>query len=118
MNWVSKSPAEAATWVQGLENEKKRSYAMKQLTSRWSLLDPISTAQWLNTLPPSPAMDPAVGEFVNMISARDPEGAMGWALTIQNQESKNRALRKAYGAWEKVAPQRARNWKQANNLNF
>ena len=118
LHWVSKSPAEAATWVQGLENEQKRSYAMKQLTSRWSLLDPISTAQWLNTLPPSPAMDPAVGEFVNMISARDPEGAMGWALTIQNQESKNRALRKAYGAWEKVAPQRARNWKQANNLNF
>ena len=118
MHWVSKSPAEAATWVQGLENEQKRSYAMKQLTSRWSLLDPISTAQWLNTLPPSPAMDPAVGEFVNMISARDPEGALGWALTIQNQESKNRALRKAYGAWEKVSPQRARNWKQTNNLNF
>ena len=89
---------------------------MKQLTARWSLSDPVSTAKWLNTLPQSPSMDSAVGEFVNRISARDPEGAMGWAMTIQNPNEKTKALNRALVAWEKIDPVKARSWKQANNL--
>ena len=80
---------------------------MKQLTARWSLTDPVSTAKWLNTLPASPEMDSAVGEFVSRISARDPEGAMGWAMTIQDPAEKSKALNRALGAWEKIDPAKA-----------
>jgi hypothetical protein len=113
--WVSQDAPSASRWVSGLEDEGKRSYAMKQLTSRWSLVDPASTGQWLNSHPSSPSMDPAIGEFVNRISARDPEGAIQWAETIQDQETKRRALQKALGAWDKVDPGRANSWRQANN---
>ena len=78
--------------------------------------DPVSTAKWLNTLPPSPAMDSAVGEFGSKISARDPEGAIGWAMTIENPNEKSKALTRALGAWEKIDPAKAKSWKQANNL--
>lgn len=113
--WVSQDAPGASRWVSGLKDEGKRSYAMKQLTSRWSLVDPASTGQWLNSHPSSPSMDPAIGEFVNRISARDPEGAIQWAETIQDHETKRKALQKALGAWDKVDPGRANSWRQANN---
>ena len=116
--WVSQDAPSASQWVSGLADEGKRSYAMKQLASRWSLVDPVSTGQWLNSHPPTPSMDPAIGAFVNRISARDPEGAIKWAETIQDQESKRRALQNVLGAWDKIDPTRANSWRQANSQNF
>ena len=49
---------------------------MKQLTSRWSLVDPVATAEQLNTFPASRELDPVVGEFVNRIAGRDPEALL------------------------------------------
>ena len=97
-----------------MEDREHQQYAMKQLTSRWSLVDPISTAKWLNSFPPSPGLDPVVGEFVNRISGRDPEGAAGWALSIMDPEARQKAINKVMNTWSKVDPARSKAWLQEN----
>ena len=87
---------------------------MKQLTARWSLMDPVSTAQWLNQFPPSEKLDPVVGEFVTRISARDPEGAVGWAQSILDPSAKDKAIKKALSAWDRTDPKTASEWRRTN----
>ena len=38
------------------------------------------------------SLDPVVGEFVNRICGRDPEGAAGWALSIVDPKSRRKQL--------------------------
>ena len=116
-HWVSQSPDDASKWVTTLENQDKKNYAMKQLTSRWSLVDPVATAEWLNTFPASRELDPVVGEFVNRIAGRDPEGAVGWAQSIIDPENKRKALKKALQSWERVSPEDAKRWKSQNGID-
>jgi hypothetical protein len=59
-------------------------------------------------------MDPVVNEFVNRISTRDPEGAVGWANSIMDPEIKEKALNKALHAWNRIDPESAKNWQNAN----
>ena len=90
---------------------------MKLLTTKWSLRDPVATAGWLNTFPPSAELDPVVGEFVNRISSRDPEGAVGWATSIIDQDQRKRAVDQALRAWERRNPKEANAWKIENGYN-
>ena len=87
---------------------------MKQLTSRWSLVDPVSTAEWLNSFPPSESLDPVVGEFVNRICGRDPEGAAGWALSIVDPKSREKAIDQVMQTWSRVDPSASKAWLQQN----
>ena len=59
-------------------------------------------------------MDPVVSEFVNRISTRDPEGATGWANSIVDPETKQKALNKALNAWNRIDPESAKNWQKVN----
>jgi hypothetical protein len=59
-------------------------------------------------------MDPVVNEFVNRISTRDPEGAAGWALSIVDPKTKEKAVSKAVSAWSRIDPEKAKAWQQAN----
>ena len=74
--------------------DDQKTHAMKQLTARWSLMDPVSTAEWLNQFPPSAKLDPVVGEFVICISARS--GRCGDGLNILD-ECKKQSDAKALG---------------------
>jgi hypothetical protein len=57
-----------------------------------------------------------VGEFVNRISSRDPEGAVGWANSIINEEQKEKVLGKALQAWDRKSPEQAKAWRIQNNV--
>ena len=81
------------------------------------MVDPVATAKWLNSFPPSVSLDPVVGEFVNRISARDPEGAAGWALSIVEPESRKSALDKVMKNWKKIDPTRADAWMIENQID-
>ena len=59
-----------------------------------------------------------VEEFVDRISSRDPEGALGWATSIINQEQKEKALNKALRAWDRKNPEQAKAWRLVNNVPF
>jgi hypothetical protein len=63
-------------------------------------------------------LDPVVGEFVNRISSRDPEGAVGWANSIINVEQKEKVLSKALRAWDRKNPEQAKAWRRQNNVSL
>ncbi len=113
-HWVSQAPAEASAWTAKIEDPNTRRHAMTQMANYWGVRDPVATAQWLNTFPASKDMDPVVGAFVTRISGRDPEGAVGWAMSIIDQERKSTALRQALTAWRRVDEEAAERWSNAN----
>ncbi|MFP6887271.1 MAG: hypothetical protein VB997_06890 [Opitutales bacterium] len=113
-HWVSQAPAEASTWTAKIDDPNTRRHAMTQMANYWGVRDPVATAQWLNTFPASKDMDPVVGAFVTRISGRDPEGAVGWAMSIIDQERKSTALRQALTAWRRVDEEAAERWSNAN----
>jgi hypothetical protein len=78
--------------------------------------DPVATGSWLNTFPPSAELDPVVGEFVNRISSRDPEGAVGWASSILDKEQKQNAIWQALRAWDRKDPEQANAWRIQNGI--
>ena len=57
-----------------------------------------------------------VGEFVNRISIKDPEGAVGWASSIVNKEQREKALSKALRALGRKNPEGLRAWQEKNGF--
>lgn len=113
-HWVSQAPDEASAWTAKIEDPKTRRHAMTQMANYWGVRDPVATAQWLNTFPASKDMDPVVGAFVTRISGRDPEGAVGWAMSIMDEGRKSTALGEALTAWRRVDKEAADRWSNAN----
>ena len=83
---------------------------MAELSGRWALTDPVATAEWLNTQPPSQELDPAIANFVSRIQARNPEGAAGWAQSISDPSMRKEALDRALDAWLQTDPTKAEAW--------
>ena len=89
---------------------------MSKLAWQWGLVDPASTAEWLNSYPAEAQIDPAIVNFVNAIKGRDPEGAIEWAQSIQNQDFKN-AVHQALDSWKQTDPDRANQWIEQTRQN-
>ena len=113
-HWVSQSPEEAAQWVNNLEESHQKTFAMRALANRWAIKDPVATAEWINQLPSSANSDLAINEFVNRIRLQDPEGAAGWANSIQDEELREKALKRVIDGWKETAePSQLEMWKKA-----
>ena len=87
---------------------------MAELSAKWSTIDPVATAQWLNSQPLSPDLDPAIASFVSLIQGRDPEGATGWAHSITDPAQRKRSLQSALNAWKQTDPDKANAWLKEN----
>jgi len=86
---------------------------MRALSNRWSIKDPVATAEWLNQLPTSEHSDGAINEFVSRIRLQDPKGAAGWAATISDPAIRENALRRVVDSWKESDPAGLESWQNA-----
>jgi len=90
---------------------------MNELTHKWSLIDPIATAEWLNTIPPSTQNDAAIATFVSNIKDQDPEGAIDWAQSISDPEQRQEYVQQALESWKRTNAEKAEHWLKENQKN-
>jgi len=55
--WSEEAPAEAARWVDKLEDPSLRSEAMAEVVGNWARTEPEQAAAWINAQEPGPALD-------------------------------------------------------------
>ncbi len=114
--WTKKAPDAAATWVNSLSDPQKKLHAMNELTRKWSAVDPVATAEWLNTQPPSSQTDPAIATFVSSIRGQDPQGAINWAMSITDENLRQKNVDETLRSWQRKDPEKAEEWIKKNAL--
>lgn len=105
--WIAYEPATAVPWL--LENtpQAERPTVVELATSIWVNSDPNATAEWLSTIPKGKDSDLGVSTLSRHIVAIEPEAALGWAKTIENDTMRRQTLIAVFSQWRFREPERA-----------
>ncbi len=87
--------------------DEERRRALSMVIPSWAVWDHRAAAAWLNGLEPSGLRDAGVQGFVSTVSRRDPQSAVDWALTIDDEKLQETALQSVYDSWVSEAPEEA-----------
>ncbi|MEC7231240.1 MAG: hypothetical protein VXV91_08600, partial [Verrucomicrobiota bacterium] len=83
--WAESDPAAAATWLSSLDvDDPAIARASSSVIREWTRYDLAASADWLNSLPASPELDRAVISYTFRAAEEDPETAMSWAQSIED----------------------------------
>lgn len=103
--WAELDPAQAAAHVSNLGAEHPDfGRATATVVAQWTQYDIAGPGEWLNTLPASPEVDRSVAIYTARAAREDPEGAMSWAASIQNDRLRSHMMERVAGEWRQVDP--------------
>ncbi len=103
--WAELDPTRAAAHVSSLGAEHPDfGRATASVIAQWTQYDIAGPGEWLNTLPASPEVDRSVAIYTARAAREDPEGAMSWAASIQNDRLRTRMMERVAGEWRQVDP--------------
>lgn len=115
--WAERDPAAAVEWLETLPDGDAKSAGMSAALTEWVKRgDPMEASKYLADMPVSPQRDQAVAGFASTLAYTDPESAMTWATTIEDNGARDRAMIEAGRAWMRVDPASATQWVQSNDL--
>jgi hypothetical protein len=96
---ASRVAAAAAAWAGSLPEDEARASAFRSIARTWTGQDLGKAANWLDGLPASESRDAAVSAFTNQVSDSDPEGAVAWASTISDPNTRKVDLERIAITW-------------------
>jgi hypothetical protein len=103
--WAELDPARAAAHVSSLgPDHADFGRATASVVAQWTQYDIAGPGEWLNTLPASPEVDRSVAIYTARAAREDPEGAMSWAASIQNDRLRTRMMERVAGEWRQTDP--------------
>ena len=75
------------------ELPKKDQYAaMPEIVRKWAYEDATAAGEWLNQFPATEELDSSISTYVRSIRTKDPEMAKEWALSIVNEDTRNKVI--------------------------
>jgi hypothetical protein len=80
------------------------------VAQQWAAYAPAEATPWLETLPPGPSRDQAIGSFSGTIVATYPEMAVQWAETIGDVRVRDGRLESLARQWLRSDADAARAW--------
>lgn len=117
-SWAREDPSAASDWVLGLPAGESRESGLTQVARQWAREDPNAAAEWLNQFPADePGVDQAVGAFASQIVDDDPETAVAWAETIEDEALRTSSLTDVVQRWMRQDPQSAQTWVESANVS-
>ena len=104
--WAESDPAAAAAWLSSLDPEDPAiARASADLIQEWTRYDLSASAEWLNSLEPSPELDRAVVSYTFRAAEEDPETAMSWAESIEDDRRRTWMMERVAGTWKEQSPE-------------
>ena len=100
------NPSGATNLVSNFDDPSLQAHAMKAVVNRWTVRDPIATAQWLNEQPHE-VSDEVVQTFALRVSYRDPESSVIWANSIKDETLRDRTVSASLNRWIRKDPSSA-----------
>lgn len=99
--WAESDPAAAAAWLSALpQDDPAIARASAEIIQEWTRYDLAASAEWLNSLPPSPELDRAVISYTFRAAEEDPETAMTWAESIDNDRRRTWMMERVAATWK------------------
>lgn len=99
--WAESDPVAAAAWLSSLpEDDPAIALASASIIQEWTRYDLAASAEWLNSLPPSPELDRAVISYTFRAAEEDPETAMTWAESIENDRRRTWMMERVAATWK------------------
>lgn len=105
--------ANAATtveWVMGMPAGDARNRALAETINQWAEDDPTAAGNYLSRLPASAETDSARERYSWQVVRRDPEGALAWAATISDEQSRARTIENLVRTWARRDEAAAKAW--------
>lgn len=89
---VHKEPARAMQYFDGLAAVDKTDAITESLVMSWAKNDSVAASGWVNDLEAGRPRDLAASALVSQISSKVPQDALVWALSVEDEELRNRSL--------------------------
>ncbi len=94
-------------WLLNRESDQPFDRKLGHLIDAWSETDAFSAAEWLADQDLTQEHTPAIKSLSQQLTREDPERAFAWAQAIPDGAERKSALRYAYRAWHRKAPDEA-----------
>lgn len=99
--WAQSDPAAAAAWLSSLDvDDPAIARASSSIIREWTRYDLTASADWLNSLPASPELDRAVISYTFRAAEEDPETAMSWAESIEDDRRRTWMMERVAITWK------------------
>jgi hypothetical protein len=109
--WADIDPQAALEWLMGLPPDPARDRAIADAFVQWLDFARVPAEGWLRAATPSEALDEAVRVMVRRTNQNgSSEGAMAWALRIEEPELRDEVIVAFGRSWLRREPAAARKW--------
>ena len=116
--WAESNPAAAAAWLSSLDvDDPSIARASSSVIREWTRYDLTASADWLNSLPASPELDRAVISYTFSAAEEDPETAMSWAQSIEDDRRRTWMMERVAAAWKNQDPDAFENFLDNSELS-
>jgi hypothetical protein len=104
--WLAELPP-----LPGEEFDSERFHAIAQAMKWWLRRDPEAAQAWVNSFSEIPAVyDPALASLSQFYLKKNPDIAVRWAISIQDETLRSEALVKGVSRWRRRDSQAAEEW--------
>jgi len=108
-------PKGASTWAATLPADV-RERALTSAVNIWAANDLAGAGEWINSLAGAPR-DEALGAYTSQLLRKDPATAAEWAVTISDQQIRERSLNRIASTWLTKDANAANAWIRASSLS-
>ena len=116
--WAESDPAAAAAWLSSLNvDDPAIARASSSVIREWTRYDLAASADWLNSLPASPELDRAVISYTFRAAEEDPETAMSWAQSIEDDRRRTWMMERVASAWKNQDAETFKNFLDNSELS-
>lgn len=99
--WAESDPVAAAAWLSSLSDDDPAiARGSSEIIQEWTRYDLAASAKWLNSLPASPELDRAVISYTFRAAEEDPETAMSWAESIEDDRRRTWMMERVASTWK------------------
>lgn len=113
--WARNDPQAAVEFVSNYkDNTEVYTRAMAEAIEEWAERDPYEAGVYLNSLPASPELDRSVAEYSREVARVDPDGAMSFAVSVNDARLRADTIRRVARDWERSSPEAYAAWAAAN----
>ena len=111
-------PAAAAAWLSSLNvDDPAIARASSSVIREWTRYDLAASADWLNSLPASPELDRAVISYTFRAAEEDPETAMSWASSIEDDGRRTWMMERVASTWKEQDAETFKNYLDKSELS-
>ncbi|WP_309398455.1 hypothetical protein [Cerasicoccus maritimus] len=113
--WAQDDPVAAIEFVSQYQSDPSiYQHAMAEAIEEWAERDPYSAGNYLNEQPPSPELDRAVAEYSREAARVDPDAAMTYAMSVNDDGMRSQAVQQVARQWNRNAPEAYAKWAADN----